>query len=141
MPSLSYQSFFFGILIFLLSENLVAQQHELLPTSAIDSTLETKPEFKKGSLESFFRKNLEYPEDAKERKVEGKVLVGFVVDAKGKVKSPKILQSLGYGCDEEALDLIGETSGDWSPGTRGGKKVDMAMQIPVVFRFSFPKNP
>ncbi len=58
-------------------------------------------EFKK-----FIAKNLRYPKKALEAKIEGKVLVGYEIDDNGIVHNPRVLRSLGYGCDEEALRVV-----------------------------------
>ena len=49
---------------------------------------------------------LEIPESAKRNKIEGNVLVKFKINKYGKVINPKVVKSLGYGCDKEALRLI-----------------------------------
>jgi TonB family protein len=109
--------------------------------SSLDSvatTADVLPVFKKGDLEKYLQKNLEYPEDARNWKIQGKVFVTFVVDSTGKLLGTKLLKRIGYGCDEEALDLINETSGKWIPGTTGGKKVRVRMTVPVVFSLGVP---
>jgi len=59
-------------------------------------------EFKK-----FIAKNLRYPKQAIEAKIEGKVLVAYEIDDNGFVHNQRVLRSLGYGCDEEALRVVG----------------------------------
>jgi TonB family protein len=59
-------------------------------------------EFKK-----FVAENLRYPIAALEARVEGKVLVEYEIDDNGIVHNPRVLKSLGYGCDEEAVRVVG----------------------------------
>jgi TonB family protein len=59
-------------------------------------------EFKK-----FIASNLRYPKAALEAGIEGKVLVGYEIDDNGIVHNPRVLRSLGYGCDEEAVRIVG----------------------------------
>lgn len=59
-------------------------------------------EFKK-----FIAANLRYPKAALEAQVEGKVLVEYEIDDNGIVHNPRVLRSLGYGCDEEAMRVVG----------------------------------
>jgi protein TonB len=52
---------------------------------------------------SYFDAAKEYPQEAKQLGVEGVVRVRLIVDEQGKVKSAKLLNSLGHGLDELAL--------------------------------------
>jgi len=52
---------------------------------------------------SYFDAAKEYPSEAKQLGVEGVIRVRLVVDEQGKVKSAKLLNSLGHGLDELAL--------------------------------------
>ena len=60
----------------------------------------------KEEFNKFIAANLRYPKAAMEAKIEGKVLVEYEIDDNGIVHNPRVLRSLGYGCDEEALRLV-----------------------------------
>lgn len=60
----------------------------------------------KAALEAFVKKELRYPKEALEAKVEGTVSVRYTVDYKGKVTEASIISGLGHGCDEEALRIV-----------------------------------
>ncbi|HJW30732.1 MAG TPA: energy transducer TonB [Saprospiraceae bacterium] len=60
----------------------------------------------KAALEAFVKKELRYPKEALEAKVEGTVTVRYTVDYKGHVIDTGIITSLGHGCDEEALRIV-----------------------------------
>lgn len=60
----------------------------------------------KEALSKFIRQNLQYPQEALEAGIEGKVVVGFDVDDNGMVHNAHIVFGIGYGCDEEALRLV-----------------------------------
>ena len=79
------------------------------------------------------RKNLEYPDEAMENEIEGKVRLKFSVGSGGNVRDIEVLKSLGYGCDEEAIRLIKEL-GDWSPGQRDGVNIDMPVTYTIRFK-------
>jgi hypothetical protein len=62
-----------------------------------------------GGMEGFTKyliENLKYPKAAKDNKVEGMVMVTFVVKSDGSVSKPEILRGIGEGCDEEALRVV-----------------------------------
>jgi TonB family protein len=85
-------------------------------------------------LSKFFTKNAKYPPKAQENNIKGKVTVSFIVDEKGKIKSPKVLKGIGYGCDEEALRMF-EIMPNWLPGKRYGKTVPTRLTFSVPFLF------
>ena len=58
------------------------------------------------ALIEFVKENLVYPQAALNRRIEGKVLIKYEVNEKGIVHSIKIVNGLGYGCDEEAMRLV-----------------------------------
>jgi len=57
-------------------------------------------------MDEFIKKNLRYPEEAIENKVEGTVAVEIDIDVYGKVSAAKVKHGIGYGCDEEAVRLV-----------------------------------
>ena len=59
------------------------------------------------AFREFIAEQLHYPEAALEAKVEGSVVVEYDIHDNGSVSNPHILKSLGFGCDEEALRVIG----------------------------------
>ncbi len=58
------------------------------------------------ALKAFLKDEIRYPKEAEENGIEGTVHIEFQIDHKGNVTSSKILNSLGYGCDEEADRLV-----------------------------------
>jgi Gram-negative bacterial TonB protein C-terminal len=44
-----------------------------------------------------------------------------------------VLQSLGYGCDQEAMRLVREGPA-WLPGTANGTPVNSSVQVNVPFK-------
>ncbi len=72
---------------------------------------------------------------ALEAKVQGVLLVSYVVSAEGKVENVKVIRSLCPSCDEEAVRVI-SNSGIWTPSKKEGKPIvkKMTLQIgPVQF--------
>ncbi|MDR4988730.1 MAG: energy transducer TonB [Bacteroidales bacterium] len=58
-------------------------------------------------LKKFIREHLRYPALALEKGIEGDVIIKYKVTGKGEVLDPEVVKGLGYGCDEEALRLVG----------------------------------
>jgi TonB family protein len=76
-----------------------------------------------------------YPQAAQANHVEGLVYASFVVDEAGQVVDPTIIRSLGYGCDEEVLRVLRQTSGHWTPAQQDGRLVKVKMVLPIRFSF------
>ncbi len=94
------------------------------------------PTFKDGmqALFPFLQANLEYPQKAREAKIEGTVYVGFKVEADGTVSNINIKRGIGHGCDEAAIELVKKTSGKWSPALSNGKPVWSPYTLPIRFK-------
>jgi len=96
--------------------------------------VETRPSFPGGEqkLFEFIGNNLKYPQQAKSARVEGQVFVEFYVEKDGSITVGKVLHGIGYGCDEEALRVIGLMP-KWEPGTQRGKRVRVRHTLPITF--------
>ena len=78
-----------------------------------------KPYFADGSnMGKYIAHNLKFPEAAKEREIQGTVRLSFVVETDGSVSNIVIVNSVGGGCDNEAVRLIQETI--WIPAEKNG---------------------
>lgn len=90
-----------------------------------------------GKFYSYINKNLKYPKDAKKKRIEGRVLVEFIIDSTGYIltDSTKVIQSLFDSCDNEAMRLVNE-SPQWNPGrqTKFNKNVRVRMRMPIEFK-------
>ncbi|MCX6226240.1 MAG: energy transducer TonB [Bacteroidia bacterium] len=61
----------------------------------------------KKAFQEFIAKNVRYPKEAEEANIGGSVIVGYDITDNGFVVNPYIIKGLGYGCDEEAIRVIG----------------------------------
>jgi len=95
--------------------------------------LEIRPEPKKG-IKDFYQyigKNYKKTENAIANKISGKLVLSFIIDKDGSITEPKILKSLGYGLDEEAIRVITNYNG-WIPGQQKGINVRALYSIPIT---------
>jgi len=81
---------------------------------------------------SFITSNMKYPKVAKEKGIEGRVYVEFVVEKDGSITNLKVLKGIGHGCDDEAMRVLA-MSPPWSPARQRGLEVRQKMVIPIVF--------
>ena len=73
-----------------------------------------------------------YTEEGRRRSVEGDVVMEVVVRADGSVGTVKILQGLGSGLDQRAVEAVRQWR--FSPARRFGTAVDVLVEIAVEFR-------
>ncbi|MGE4542204.1 MAG: energy transducer TonB, partial [Bacteroidales bacterium] len=90
----------------------------------------------KEALSKFIRQNLQYPQEALEAGIEGKVVVGFDVDDNGMVHNAHIVFGIGYGCDEEALRLVQLLR--YQKVSNRGRRVLLHSKLNI--RFSLPEK-
>jgi protein TonB len=117
----------------------VVEYTPTITTPSVDVVVtipDTQPEFEGGlaALYAWMGRNLKYPEIAREIGKEGTVYVKFVVDQNGKVGHLSLLNTAGYGFDEEALRVVGMLPNFKKPGTVSGKAVKVYYHLPIKFR-------
>ena len=77
--------------------------------------------------------NIQYPLNAYNSHIEGRVIVQFLVKEDGSVGDAKIVRSVFTALDEEALRVV-RTLPKFNPAILNGKTVEYWFTIPVVFR-------
>lgn len=84
-----------------------------------------------GGMNTIYKK-LVYPAEAKEKEIEGVVKIQVFIEKNGEVSSAKVLEGIGYGCDENARLSVYYTR--FKPGLQKGKSVKIQMIIPIEFK-------
>ena len=90
-------------------------------------------------LEKWVYAYLKYPEEAVRNGIQGRVLVDFVIDAKGKMTDVKVIKGVDPLLDAEAVKVV-SASPDWRPARLQGKRVASEMSLYVEFRLERKKN-
>jgi len=114
-----------------------ASKIKVMDNNATDEVLliaEEMPEFAGGmpSLQKFIAENIQYPRQAMQLRLQGRVMISFTVDLDGKIKDMEILKGVGGGCELEALRVI-SLMPKWKPGKQNGKNVSVRYVLPVKF--------
>ncbi len=96
--------------------------------------VQTKPE-PGFNLAAYFSKNLKYPEEAMKNKIEGRVVVEFVVERDGSLSAFKVVRGkgLGHGIPEEAIRVM-SIMPKWKPATQSGVIVRAYFNLPLDFK-------
>ena len=87
----------------------------------------------RAAMMAFLSSNMNYPATAKENNVQGRVIIGFVVEKDGSISDAKVLRSVDPALDQEALRLV-YSMPKWKPGTMDGKPVRVRYSVPFTFR-------
>ena len=97
--------------------------------------VEDLPQFPGGAVElmKWLTKNLRYPPEARQKKLEGKVVAVFYVEKDGTITGQKIVKSLSAECDREVLRVLGMMP-TWKPGIENDAPCRTKVCIPVVFK-------
>lgn len=91
-----------------------------------------RPYFTDGiNMPQYIQKNLQFPAEAKEREIQGTVRLSFVVETDGSVSNIVVVNSVGGGCDNEAIRLLQETI--WIPAEKNGKYVRSTGMQDITF--------
>ena len=112
-----------------------------LQGTAVFEVVEEMPEFPGGvdAMMEYLQKELRYPESAKEKGIQGRVTVQFIIDKEGNVTNSKVIRSVDKDMDTEAIRLV-KAMPKWKPGMQKGKAVAVKYTVPVVFRLEGGKT-
>ena len=115
-------------------EIVIEVEPEELPDDVF-VVVEEMPEFPGGTMAflQFLASNIKYPAECKEKGIQGRVLVSFIVNKDGSIIDPEVVQSVDPALDAVALKVVSSMP-NWKPGTQGGVPVRVQYTVPVNFR-------
>jgi protein TonB len=101
----------------------------------IFTAVEQNPEFPGGqaALLKFVSSHIQYPQAAADEGIEGKVMVRFVVDSKGKVGQVSVVRGVNKALDAEAVRVC-RMLPNFTPGRQNGQPVSVWYTLPVTFK-------
>jgi TonB family protein len=105
------------------------------PEPVIPTLLLAEPTGGKRSFKKYMETNLQYPQQALENKIEGRVTIQFTVRSDGGLEDFKVIKGLGYGCENEVIRLI-KSGPKWSPARKA--ETPIASRFRLRMRFKLP---
>ena len=110
-------------------KTVVAQKNQ-----QVFDVVEQMPEYPGGmqALFEYLSQNLKYPEDAKEQKIEGRVIAIFVVETDGSISNVEVVKPVFPSLDAEAVRVLSGMP-KWKPGMQSGKVVRVKYTVPINF--------
>ncbi len=128
-----------GLILFIFSTKTTAQTNSLKDQNdfkvSYDTTSVNEPQFPGGITEfyKFIGKNFKMPAEASKNKVQGKVLMEFMIEKDGSLSEIKVKKDLGYGLAEEAVRVL-RLSPKWIPATENGEPVRVSYGLPITIQ-------
>ena len=116
------------------AETLEKNPDAVLPFQAV----EVKPTFEGGDANNFSKwvnSHLEYPQEAVDKNIAGKVVLQFTVNKLGEVKDVKVVRGVNELLDNEAVRVVA-SSPKWEPATQNGVPVSVNYTFPVIFKIN-----
>ena len=100
-----------------------------------DLEIEQMPTFPGGvySLVDYLSTNIHYPVECEKAKIEGRVLVEFVVENDGSITSLEVKQPVHPLLDQEALRVISQMP-RWFPAMSDKGTIRVKYTVPITFR-------
>ena len=98
---------------------------------------ETMPSFLGGDINMFrvwAMRSIVYPQEAIQRKIQGRVVVSFVIDKSGNLGDIKVLQTPDILLSDELRRVL-LRSPQWTPGTINKQAIKVKYTLPIMFKF------
>jgi protein TonB len=119
-----------------INENMNIVVEELPEEETIYNIVEEQPEFPGGTkaLFKWIQDNLKYPSISRNNGSQGLAVIAFTVNKDGLVSDVRVAESTNdVYLDYEAMRIV-KMMPKWSPGTIGGKPVEVSFKMPIRFR-------
>ena len=87
----------------------------------------------KNEFSKWVKEHQRYPQKAKKAGIQGRVVVGFTIDEKGRMTDVKLVRGVHPLLDKEALRVIKSAPKKWTAGTRKGKPFAFKYTMAVIF--------
>jgi len=133
----------FIILCIAMASNVLAQE-KIKKEPDVFMIVEDMPKYPGGeeALRDDIAKLVKYPAEAKEKGLQGKVYITFIVNEQGKIEQSKVARGIDPLLDKEALRVLNELDKTWQAGKQKGKAVKVSYTVPINFALDGgPKTP
>jgi TonB family protein len=106
-----------------------AEERQVKGPDGIYKVVDESPQVRGGL--AALHDEVDYPAQAEDQGVEGRVYIGVVVNADGSVRSAEVSRGIGAGCDEEALEVV--RNAEFIPATYEGETVPARTTVFIQF--------
>ncbi len=122
------------IMIFAFSLNVNAQEKKSDNSDVVFTVVENEAEFPGGleAMNRFLAENIKYPTLAKQKNIEGKVIISFIVEKNGTLTDIRTIKDIGEGCGDEGVRIV-KLMPKWKPAKQKGQPVRQQFLLPISF--------
>ncbi|MDY4789426.1 MAG: energy transducer TonB [Bacteroidales bacterium] len=122
------------IMVFAFSLNVNAQEKKSDNSDVVFTVVENEAEFPGGveAMNSFMAENIKYPTLAKQKNIEGKVIISFIVEKNGTLSDIRTIKDIGEGCGDEGVRIV-KLMPKWKPAKQKGQPVRQQFLLPISF--------
>lgn len=85
------------------------------------------------ALMKFISNNINYPQEAYQNGIQGRIIVQLVVKSDGSVGDVKVIRSVDASLDREAIRVC-KSLPNFTPGRMNGKAVNVWYTLPITFK-------
>lgn len=120
-----------SILLSYTAQSQVTDTTQAIPFVAADK----QPDFP-GGQEAFLRflgDKLVYPTDSYQKRIQGMVIIAFIIEKDGRLTNLNVLRHVADDLDAEAIRVL-KTSPKWSPGFQNRIPIRVNYTIPITFK-------
>ena len=116
-------------------ESEISQSNE--NDDQIYNIVQKHPEFPGGqkALYEYLKTNLVYPKAVQDSRIQGRVILSFVVEKDGSITNMKILRAVHPLLDAEAIRVV-SIMPKWNPATENGKPIRSKFNLPFNFKLN-----
>ena len=113
-------------------EKTTQTRKDTAPDDKVYEVCEQMPIFEGGdaALLKYLRENLKYPDKTKDRGVQGRLVIGFIVEKDGSLTDVKVLRPVDIDLDAEVLRVV-KGMPKWIPGRHNGQRVRVRYLLPI----------
>lgn len=122
------------IMVFAFSLNVNAQEKKTENSDVVFTVVENEAEFPGGveAMNRFMAENIKYPTLAKQKNIEGKVIISFIVEKNGTLSDIRTIKDIGEGCGDEGVRIV-KLMPKWKPAKQKGQPVRQQFLLPISF--------
>ena len=121
---------------------VLGETPSIMPAQAVFKIVEQMPQYPRGgdAMMKFIQKNIKYPDLERESDIQGRVVLGFIVNVDGSLSDITVRKSVSHGLDKEAIRVV-KLMPNFIPGRQQGKAVRVQYMLPIMFKLASPEPP